>query len=88
MESNKPSRTPASLLWWLAFAAEAIAAILETVECRYLQAAGMYCLALAFLLLATGGVSDTTRWRKRMIYLFVLVSMGLLLYRLLWGKGN
>jgi hypothetical protein len=83
MESDKRIRTPTIFLWWVAFIAEAIAATLEIPERRYLQVAGMYCLALAFLLLATGGAAADSRWRRRMVYLLASVSICLLLYRLL-----
>jgi hypothetical protein len=83
MDSTKPL----PLLWGLAFAAEAIAATLEAVEGHYLKAAALYCLALAFLLLAAGGATGQSRWRKLALYSLVLVSLGLLAYRLLTRAG-
>ena len=84
MESDKPSRPPAALLWGIACAAQAIAATLEASERHYLQAAVMYCSALLFLLLATGGVKHS-RWRTYVLYLIVLALIVLILYRFI-GK--
>jgi hypothetical protein len=88
MEPDKPSSPPASLLWWLAFVAEAIAALLDTIERDYVRAAGLYSLALLFLLLAIGGISEQPRWRKLLLYFLLLVSIGLLLYRFLGVKAT
>ncbi len=86
MESARPSRFPISSIWWLAFVAEALAAILETIEGHYFKSGGLYCMALAFLLLAAGGAAEQPRWRTLTVYLLALLSIGLLVYQLLAGE--
>lgn len=88
MEPAKPSRFRLSPILCLAFVAETIAATMETIEGQYLKASGLYCLALAFLLMAAGGASDRPRWRTLTVHLLVLVSIGLLVYRWLVGEGT
>ena len=75
-----------ALLWWIAFAAETIAAVLETIERNYLKATGFYCLAVAFFILATGVGSNAPVWRKVLLYLLILTSIGLLVYRIAAAK--
>lgn len=54
----------ATLLWWLAFVAEMIAAVLETVDGDYTKAIGLYLMSLAFLILALSKGSTQGAWRK------------------------
>ena len=79
----------AKFLWWIAFGAQAIVTILETVEGDYLKAASASFLALAFLMLATGisgDDPDKSRLSKLIIVILVAASMALLVYRLTVGR--
>ena len=84
MADNDDSlRSRAALLWGLAFVAELIAAILETIEKDYLRAAGLWSLTLCFLLLATGGARRESGWRKPVGLILVLIAIALLVLRFL-----
>lgn len=81
MPTDQPNLARVSLLWWLAFAAELIAAILETIDKDYMRAAGLYFLTLCFLLLATGGASRESGWRKPALYILAAAAVVLLVIR-------
>jgi threonine/homoserine/homoserine lactone efflux protein len=80
MKTNTSPNFPKSALWWVAFTAQALAATLDILERQYVKAAGLYCLALCFLMLATGGTSAPARWRKLILNVSLWLSIGLLLY--------
>jgi H+/Cl- antiporter ClcA len=73
------------LLWWVAFTAEIIAAVLETIDRDYLKATGLYSLSLAFLILALNKGSEGPLWRKILLLILGLLAIGLFLYRFVWA---
>lgn len=81
MEANNSSRYNLRLLWWLAFAAELVGAILHSVEGEYLRAAPMYSLALGFLFLATKEESKHSRLAIILPCAFMAIAIGLVVYR-------
>jgi hypothetical protein len=87
MSAEKFAR--AKMLWWIAFAAQAFVTVLETIERDYLKATSAACLAVSFLMLATGFTGDGSEkplWRKIVLFIFVAASMGLLFYRIAVGR--
>ena len=70
-----------ALLWWIAFVAESIAAVLETIDKDFTKAAGLYCLSLAFLILALSKGSDQPLWRKFLLLFLGLAAIAIFVYR-------
>ena len=81
MDRTVQNRT---ILWWIAFVAEMIAAILETFDRDPLKAIGLYCLAGSFLLMALGKGSEEPLWRKVTMAILVTVAISLFIYRFAW----
>lgn len=87
MATDKMAR--AKLLWWIAFAAQALVAVLEMIERDYLKAVTSACLALPFLMLATGFTGDGPEkpfWRKVVVFILVAAAIALVIYRIAVGR--
>jgi hypothetical protein len=69
------------VLWVLTLGFLTVAAILETIEGDYLNAAATFCSVLVFSVLAVGGMSARPLWPKIIFYFLVLLWVGLLAYR-------
>ncbi len=63
--------------------------ILETIEGDYVKAVSAVCLAVPFLMLATGFTGDGPEkpfWRKVVVFVLVATSIALLIYRTAIGR--
>lgn len=86
MKTNNTEQSKRALLWWFAFTAEIIAAVLETIDRDYVKAAGLYCLSLAFLILALSKGSDKPLWRKVLLLILGVAAIVIFLFRFVWAR--
>lgn len=75
-------RAKARALYWLAAAAQTIAAALDVKDGDQLKTAAQFSLALALVLLASAG-PEHSRFRSFIIYLALAAAIGLLIARML-----
>jgi hypothetical protein len=72
----------AKALYWLAAAAQTIAAALDVKDGDQLKTASQFSIALALVLLATAG-PEQSRFRSFIIYVVLAATIGLLVARVL-----
>ena len=79
-------RHPPSLktLWWIAFAAQTVAALLAAYDGHGFTAAGLACLAGMFFLLATSP-PVTPPWRAILGWVLLVAAIAMLVVRLATG---
>jgi hypothetical protein len=75
-------RAKLKAFYWIAAAAQTIAAVLDLRDGDQLKTASQFSLALTLVLLATTG-QEQSRFRNLVIYVALAVALGLLLARIL-----